>query len=175
MINIIAAVAENNVIGKDGKMPWHLPADLRNFRKITKGKTIVMGRKTYESLKNMLAKKGKNRKTLASGRKTIILSRNPDFDPPKNALHFDSIKDVLDFSKDNEIFIVGGGNIYKQFLPYANKLYITRVHTDIKGDTYFPEIDPNRWNLISSKHRPADHKHKFAFTKEIYIKASSNL
>lgn len=185
MISIIAAVAKNNVIGKNGEMPWHLPADLRHFHKVTKGKYIVMGRKTYESLANMLKSRGLNRQTLKSGRTSIILSRNPDFEPPKKALHFESIDEVLKFAEngsnytqkvtecpnketEKDLFIIGGGKIYEQFMTHADKLYITRIYDSPKGDTFFPEIDGRTWELVSEEYHESLAPNLPAYSFEVY-------
>ena len=133
-ISIIVAMDRKNLIGKDGKMPWHIPEELEYFKKITMGYKIIMGRKTFESIGKVLP-----------GRENIILTRNSDFHHD-NVKVFNELNDLLEYlDNQEEVFIIGGAEIYKLFLPYATKLYITRIECEYEGDTYFPKIDYKGW------------------------------
>ena len=136
MLSIIVAVAKNNVIGKDNKLIWHLPEDLKRFKRITSGKNIIMGRKTFESLGRILP-----------NRKHIILCNdmemNIDDDRVVVLEDISMLKDYID--SDEETFVIGGATIYKLLMPMCNKLYITHIDEEFDGDVYFPEIDLNVW------------------------------
>ena len=137
MISIIVAKAKNNIIGGDNKLLWHISDDLKRFKEITSGNTIIMGRKTFESLPGVLPK-----------RKHIILTRDKNFSVDnENVEVIHSIDEIINNYKNSsvETFIIGGGQIYKEFLPYADKLYITEVLKDFEGDTSFPQVDENIW------------------------------
>lgn len=141
MIAIIVALARNNVIGKANSMPWYYPEDLKYFRNLTTGKTILMGRKTFESI---IARNGKP----LPNRKHLVVTRNPDFSYPG----VEVIQDLPEFLKAEraeEVFVIGGGEIYKTALPYAHRLYITHINHDYPGDVYFPEIDYTQYTLLS--------------------------
>ncbi|MGN2339661.1 dihydrofolate reductase [Clostridium cagae] len=139
MLSIIVAIAKNNVIGNDNKLIWHISEDLKRFKEITSGKTIVMGRKTFESLPGALP-----------NRKHIILTRDKNF-----KVNSECVEIIYDFDEllnkyknsDDEVFIIGGGEIYKQLLPYSNKLYLTKINKDFDGDTYFPQINYNDFKI----------------------------
>ena len=152
-ISLIAAASENNVIGKDNKLIWKLPADMKFFREKTTGHHIIMGRKTFEST-GVLPK-----------RTTIIISRNNDLTVPENCLLATSIEDAISKVKnDDEVFIIGGADIYKQSLAVADKIYLTRIHHIFEGDAYFPEIDASKWKLSSEQVHQPDEKNQYAFT-----------
>lgn len=135
MITLIAACSENRVIGKDGTLIWHIPEDLKRFKKLTLGNPIVMGRKTYESIGKPLP-----------GRTNIILTRDRNF-KAENCLVYNKISDVLEIFEKNNIFVIGGGEIYKQFLDRADRIELTLIHKNFDGDTYFPQIG-NDWEVI---------------------------
>ena len=159
-INIIVSVSENWVIGKDNKLLWKLSSDLKRFKELTTGHAVIMGQKTLESLPN----------GPLPNRTNIVLTDDPYF-VSENVIPSFSISDALNKSNyydDEETFIIGGGSIYKQFLPLANKLYLTVVHTEIDGDTYFPEIDESEWKLESSEFKEKDDKNEFSHTYKIY-------
>lgn len=142
MISIICAVASNNVIGNDNKLIWHIPSDLKRFKNITSGHPMIMGRKTFESLPGILP-----------NRKHIIITRNEDYKIDDERVEiFNSVEDVLHKYKDSneEVFVIGGGEIYKLFINYADKMYLTMLNKAFEGDTYFPEIDMNNW-MIDNK------------------------
>jgi dihydrofolate reductase len=155
MISMIAAVAENNVIGNKNAIPWHLPEDFKYFKEKTLGKTIVMGLNTFNSIGG---------KPLP-GRKHIILSNDPNYTPPADCVLARSIDEVIEMSKQvDELMICGGASIYKQFLPLSQKIYITQVHATPEGDTYFPEISSTEWKEVSRENHKADEKNKFDYS-----------
>lgn len=145
-LSIIVAVSENGVIGHDGGMPWRLSSDLKRFKQLTLGHTIVMGRKTWDSIGRLLP-----------GRTTVILTRQPDFEVP-GAIIVGSLQDAIGATDDPEPFVVGGAEIYRLALPFSSKLYLTRVAAEIEGDTFFPEFDTQQWSLISEEAVPQGEK-----------------
>ncbi len=158
-INIIAAVSENNVIGKNGKLPWHLSNDLKRFKRLTLNKPVVMGRKTFESIGRPLPQ-----------RRNIVLSTtlsNQDGIEVFNSLN--ACLKRLDADKVDEIFIIGGERLYKETLNLADKLFLTRVHTKIEdGDAFFPEIGSD-WKNIKNEFHPKDEQNDFDYSFEEYI------
>lgn len=153
MINIIVAVSKNNQIGIDGKLPWHISEDLKYFKKTTQGHTVIMGRKTYESIGCPLP-----------NRTNIVLTRDKNFSAEGiQTIH--SLEEGLQLCKNNDVFIIGGGEIYSLFLPYADYLYITLVDKIINGDTSFPPYK-EQFNLISSRlgETLTEDNHRFTFT-----------
>ena len=135
MISIIVAVAENGVIGSGNQMPWHITEDLRRFKAITSGHPVVMGRKTFESLGRALP-----------NRINVVITRNPDY-AAEGATVVGSLEDAMGmFPAGEEVFVIGGGEIYRQAMDVADRLYITHVGVAFDGDTHFPEIDPQRWH-----------------------------
>ena len=159
MIKIImAAIAQNNVIGKNNDLIWHLPADLKFFKQTTKGHTLIMGRKTFESLANPLPH-----------RDSWVVTRNKDY-TSEGITTFQSIEAAVKAGEEKgleSVFILGGGEIYRQSMDIADKLIITEVHESFDGDTYFPEIDKNVWEEVSREEHKADerNKHDFAFVE----------
>ncbi|GIM29340.1 dihydrofolate reductase [Clostridium polyendosporum] len=140
MLSIIVAVAQNGVIGKNNDLIWHLPEDLKRFKKITQGHKIIMGRKTFDSLPGVLP-----------NRHHIILTRDKNFTiDDTNIEVVYSVQHIIETYKDTdeEIFIIGGGEIYTQLLPHTNKLYLTKVKKDFEGDTHFPEINFDEWKVV---------------------------
>ena len=161
MLSHIVAASENNVIGKDGKLPWHLPNDFKYFKNKTWSMPVVMGRNTYESLKKELP-----------GRINIVVTKKTDFHPP-NIFVSHSIEDALDKAKETgskEIFIIGGGEIFKQTMDKIDRIYLTRVHTTIEGDTIYPQIDPLKWQKTNEQSFPADQKNNYPYTFEVWEK-----
>ena len=155
MISLIVAAAENNAIGKSNAMLWHLPEDLKFFKNTTWGMPVIMGRKTFEAVGKPLP-----------GRTNIIITSNENWQA-ENTITTTSIEDAIKVANETnakEIFITGGGEIYKQTLLIADKVYLTRVHTIIDGDAFFPELDANTWEIIFEKHVKADEKNKFDMT-----------
>ena len=156
---MVAAHAEDRVIGKDNDMPWHLPADLAYFKKTTLGKPVVMGRKTYESIGRPLP-----------GRQNIVISRDPGY----SAEGVDVVSSVdlaLEKAGDvEEVMVIGGGAIYAHCLPAAQRLYITHIQAKIEGDTHFPEYDLNEWRKVRSESRAADEKNAYNLEFVVYEK-----
>ena len=152
---MIAAVAENRVIGNKGAIPWHLPADFKYFKETTLGKTIVMGQNTFKSI---------GEKPLPR-RKHIILTLDQNYPAQENCVIAHSIEEVKELIKDEpETFICGGASVYKQFLPLAQRLYLTYVYATPEGDTYFPEFDLSEWKEIERIDCKADAKNKFGYS-----------
>ncbi len=159
-ISIIAAIAENNVIGKNNELIWHLSEDLKRFKKLTSGHPVIMGRKTYESLPFKPLPKRKN--IILSSQKKLIF---------EGAITVNSIEDALKECKnEDEIFICGGAEIYKLFLPIADKMYLTRIHQSFEGDTFFPEIDYLIWEVDNISKTFKDDKNGLKFTFYDYIR-----
>ena len=153
MITIIAAIAKNNALGKNNKLIWHLPSDLKRFKKITLNHSIIMGRKTFESLNKALP-----------NRTNIVITRNPDYQA-KDCTIVNSLQAALELVKNEEnVFIMGGAQIYKQALKVADKLDLTFVHQNFEADTYFPEIDATRWKETSRLDCLADEKNKYDYS-----------
>lgn len=144
MISLIAAVAKNRVIGKHNALPWYLPEDLKRFRMLTTGKTILMGRKTYESILKQVGKPLPNRVS-------VVVTRQKNFDVPAGVKVYTDLNLAINAHSGEELMVIGGGQIYKQTMPLANRLYITHVDQNIDGDVYFPEIDFNLWNKIDDQ------------------------
>jgi len=155
MISIIAAVADNMVIGNKNALPWHLPADFKYFKEATLGKPIVMGLNTFKSI---------GEKPLPD-RKNIILNNDPNYIPPEGCFAARSIDEVLEMTKTaEEVMICGGASVYKQFLPLADRLYLTLIHQDFEGDTYFPNFDIKDYNEIKRIDNKADEKNKYDYS-----------
>jgi dihydrofolate reductase len=159
MITVIAAVAENNALGLGNQLLWHLPDDFKRFKNVTSGHYIVMGRKTFESFPKPLP-----------NRTHVIITRQKKY-TAENCIVVDSLQKAISVCpKDEEIFIIGGGEIYTQSIEIADKLDITRVHYTFEADTFFPEINLNKWKLTSVEFHPKDEKHLFDFTFETYLR-----
>lgn len=154
MISIIAAVARNGVIGSGNQMPWHIGEDLKRFKAITSGHPVVMGRKTFESLGRPLP-----------NRRNVVISRNPAYDAPGAEVVFSLGEALAMFSPEEEVFIIGGGEIYRQALPLSDRIYLTHVEAEVEGDTRFPEFDPGEWKVTFSHRYQRGEKfpHPFEF------------
>ena len=154
-ISIIVAIADNNAIGRDNQLLWHLPADMRRFKALTMGHTVIMGRKTFESLP----------KGALPGRRNVVLTTRP-------GAHFEgcttyaSLEEAFSGSaSDDEVFIIGGAKVYSQSLQFADKIYLTLVHTTPKdADAFFPTIDPSHWEEIEHQEFPSDDRHAYPYT-----------
>lgn len=138
------AVAKNSVIGGDNDLPWYLPEDLRHFKKITMGQTVLMGRKTFESIIKRLNKP-------LPDRKNAVVTRQKDFTAPKGVLVFHSLEEAFKALSAEDVYIIGGAQIFAQTLPLAEKMYITKVHQDYPGDAFFPKVDFSRWKLLEQE------------------------
>lgn len=166
MIHLKVAKSDNNVIGQDNQLIWHLPNDLKHFKEITTGHPIIMGRKTFESIGRTLP-----------NRTNIIITRNRNYSI-ENAKVVHSLNEALELAKeiDENIFIIGGGKIYDQAIDFADILEVTEVHENFEGDTYFPEIDLNVWKEISRIKHYKDEKNEFDYSFVRYErKLDSNL
>ena len=156
-ISFIAALADNNVIGRDNRLPWHMPADLKRFKALTLGHHVIMGRKTFDEIKKPLP-----------GRINVVVTRSVDFSPEGVAVAR-SIEEALakaEASGDPEIFVIGGAEIFAQLMHRADRMHLTRVHAEPEGDTFFPEFDDvNEWQLVDAEHLEADEKnpHPYSF------------
>ena len=161
MLSIIVAIAKNNVIGKDNKLIWHLPEDLKRFKRLTTGHNIIMGRKTFESLGRVLP-----------NRKHIVLCNDMKLDiNDENVEIVDSIDKLKQYEEaEEEIFIIGGATIYKLLLPKADKLYITKINQEFEGDVYFPEIDENVWKVVETEKGIKDEKNPYDYEYVTYVK-----
>ncbi len=138
-ISLIAAVAKNRVIGRRGRLPWKIPADIKHFKKVTMGKPILMGRKTYQSIGMALP-----------GRTSIVVTRNPAIDNPDLVLA-GSVHEALKVAGEigPEVMVIGGGQIYQATLPLADRIYLTEVHEEVEGDAFFPHFDHSMWREVS--------------------------
>jgi dihydrofolate reductase len=160
MLTIIAAVSENNALGKDNQLLWHLPEDFKRFKTLTSGHYIVMGRKTFESFPKPLP-----------NRTHIIITRQNDYQAPDGCIVVSSLEKAMALCPANEeAFVIGGGEIYQQAINIVDKIDVTRVHTTIDADTFFPEIDTNIWKLVFEEFHPKDEKHAFDFTFLTYVR-----
>ncbi|MGA9326694.1 MAG: dihydrofolate reductase [Salegentibacter sp.] len=157
MITMIAAAAENNALGKDNDLVWHLPDDFKRFKKLTTGHTIIMGRKTFESFPKLLP-----------NRKHVVITRQRDYSP-EGAVVVGSIKEALTKAEDDrQPFIIGGGEIYRLAMDKADKIELTRVHGRFEADTFFPEIDEKKWKLTAEEFHDKDENHNYPFTYLTY-------
>ncbi|MDE1942522.1 MAG: type 3 dihydrofolate reductase [Betaproteobacteria bacterium] len=152
-LSLIVAMTENRTIGANNAMPWHLPADLAFFKATTLGHPVIMGRKTFESIGRALP-----------GRRNIVVSRNPGY----LAQGCDTVttihQSLQQAGSAPEIFVIGGAQLFELALPQARRIYLTRIHATLDGDTFFPELDPAEWQEISRQHRPRDQKNAFDLT-----------
>jgi len=160
MITIIAAAAQNNALGKGNQLIWHLSDDLKRFKSLTLDGYIIMGRKTFESLPGILPR-----------RKHIVITRNPDFKKEGIVVVQNLEQALAAIPSDKDAIVVGGGEIYNQTINIADKIELTRVHHDFEADTFFPEIDLTKWELVSSEFHPKDEKHQYDFTFETYLRS----
>lgn len=159
MITIVAAAAENNALGKDNDLIWRLPDDFKRFKALTSYHHIIMGRKTFESFPKPLP-----------NRKHVVITRQENYkNETIEVVH--SLEEAIQFSStEDQIFIIGGGEIYKQALLFANKIELTRVHGEFEADAFFPEIDEEKWDLVNSEFHDKDEKHKYSFSYLTYTK-----
>lgn len=168
ILSLIAAVADNGVIGAKGDLPWHLPDDMKFFAKTTRGHHVLMGRKNFDSIPEKYRP--------LPGRTNIVVSKTNSSTPSSNLIWTKSIEEGIDIARaagESELYIIGGGEIYRQTIDLADKLYITHVHAQPKGETYFPEIDTTRWEKIFSQLHAKDATHNHSFTINVYKKVVS--
>jgi dihydrofolate reductase len=161
MLSHIVAASENNIIGSNNELPWKLPNDFKYFKNKTWGMPVIMGRNTFESLKKDLP-----------GRINIVLTQKKDWQPD-NVFIAHTVEEAIEKAKESdakEIFIIGGGEIFKQTIGKVNRIYLTRVHTIAEGDTSYPELDASQWELTSSESFPADEKNNYPYTFEVWDK-----
>lgn len=161
MLSLIVAVAKNNVIGRNNSLIWHLPEDLKRFKRITSGKTIIMGRNTFESLGRVLP-----------NRKHIVLCNNgPMTVDNENVEILDDISLIDKYiNDDNENFVIGGATIYRLLIGKVNKMYITRINEEFEGDVYFPEINENEWEIVEREKGIKDEKNPFDYEYITYVR-----
>lgn len=171
IISLIVAIDEKNGIGLDGKLPWRLKADLQSFKQITWGHTLLIGRKTYESIGKALP-----------GRRMLILTHQSSYQPSHCPVESCRVIHSLDeglsvalAAGETELFVAGGAQVYAQSIGYAHRIYLTRVHTSSPSDVAFPPLDLADWRLLESKSHPADADNQFAFTFEIYDRSSADV
>ena len=159
MLSIIVAKAKNNIIGKDNKLLWHIKDDLKRFKNLTTGHVIIMGRKTFESLGGILP-----------NRKHIIFSQNPDFKVEnENVKIVHSMLEIQEYiESEEECFVIGGAMIYNLLMPYVNKMYVTEIHKDFEGDTFFPKINLDVWKEVSREKGPKDLENSFDYEYVVY-------
>jgi dihydrofolate reductase len=158
-IFLVVAASQNNAIGKDGKLLWHLPNDLKFFKNTTWGMVVIMGRKTFEEVNKPLP-----------GRVNIVITKNAEW-RADDTITASTLADALEkaaATNCKEIFIIGGGEIYRQSIDIADIIYLTRVHATLDGDTFFPVIDEAKWQLISNEDFAADEKHAYAYSFQVW-------
>ncbi len=162
VISLVVAAARNNVIGKNNQLLWHLPNDLRYFKNTTWAMPVIMGRKTFESMK----------KKPLTGRINIIVSRQKDIQASTGTITIaSSFEEAIQISSDTDCkltFVIGGGEIYRAALPLAKRIHLTRVEAELEGDTFFPGMDPREWELKYLKEYQADEKHAFPYSFQLW-------
>ena len=158
MISFIVAMDKNRVIGKNNQLPWRLPEDLKFFKRVTMGHPIAMGRKTHESIGRVLP-----------GRENIVITRQKEYRREDCTVVY-SVEDFVQYSKkqSDEIFVIGGAEIFNETFAYADRLYITLIHEEFAGDTYFPEFDVSNWELVSCEKGVKDNKNPYDYEFRIY-------
>nr|AIA13259.1 Dihydrofolate reductase [uncultured bacterium] len=160
ILSLLVAASENNVIGRNNELPWHLPNDMKFFKNTTWGLPVIMGRKTYDSLKS----------EPLPGRTNIVITRQQDW-KPEGIIVVHSLQDAISAAQDtesNEIFVLGGGEIFKEAIEIGHRIYITRVHAVVEGDVFFPKIDESKWKQVSKRDCFADEKHAYDYTFETW-------
>lgn len=158
-LSLIVAASENNVIGRGNALPWRLPDDLAFFRRTTEGHPVILGRKNYESIGRPLP----NRRNIVISRKPGLAIAGCDV-----AGSFEEALALARSEETDEVFVIGGGEIYRQALPMADYIYLTRVHAEIEGDVVFPELAPEEWREVHREGHPADDRHAYPFTFLVY-------
>ena len=164
-ISLVVAASENNVIGKDNRLLWHLPNDMKFFKNTTWGMPVIMGRKTFESLGKPL-----------TGRTNIVMTRDKEWTAQGTTVSA-SMEEAMKAAAETdakEVFVIGGGEIFKQILPQANRVYLTRVHTQLEGDAFFPELPAKEWKLLSQLDFTADAKHAYSYSFQVWQRNSQS-
>lgn len=156
IVSLIVAASDNDVIGVNNQLPWHLPKDLAYFKKITTGSSIIMGRKTYESIGKALP-----------NRQNIVVTRQTSYQLT-DAIVTDNLQGAIDIAESDEVFIIGGAEIFRQSLAIANRLYLNRIKTEVEGDTFLPQINWDDWEQVFADSALADEKNKFAIDFLVY-------
>jgi dihydrofolate reductase len=159
-LSILAAVSENGVIGREGELPWHLPAELRHVKQLTTGHTLLMGRKTYESIGRPLPK-----------RTSIVITRDLHYEAAPGVIvvaGFEAAVASAQERGESEAFVFGGEAVYALALPRADRLYLTRVHAEVAGDAFFPVLEEECWSLVHEERHAADERHAHAFTFQTF-------
>ncbi|HEX7115327.1 MAG TPA: type 3 dihydrofolate reductase [Steroidobacter sp.] len=153
MLSLLVAAAENDVIGRQNDLPWRLPDDLKRFKALSLGKPVIMGRRTYESIGRPLP-----------GRTNIVVSRRPDL-AIEGCIVVDSLEAAIAVAGEApEILVIGGAEVFREALPRASRIYLTRVHAHVEGDVHFPALEPDEWREVEVQHHPADERHAHAFS-----------
>lgn len=153
IISLIAGMDRKRVIGKNNALPWHVPADLKRFKKLTLGKPVIMGRKTFASIGKLLP-----------DRANIVMTHNPNYRAPGCTIAHSPEEALSAAGNASEIMVIGGAEIFREFLPRANRMYLTLIDADVNGDTYFPEYTTEEWKEISREAHPADKENKYPYT-----------
>lgn len=161
LISLIAAMDENRVIGIDNRLPWKLPADLQYFREVTMGKPILMGRKTYESIGRPLP-----------GRTNIVLTSDPAFTADGCTIVHSVEEGLGAAAGSEEVMVIGGASLYRHMLPIAHRLYVTLIHAEFEGDTWFPEIEAGEWREVERVDHPADERNVYRYSFVRYERRS---
>ncbi len=182
-MKIVVAMAENRVIGRDGELPWHLPADLKHFKKLTLGHVVIMGRKTHESIVRRLGRP-------LPKRRSVVLSRDPGYSAGGPAQHREtpgvevasSLEQALELAAGEcavtpeggkrNVFVIGGAAVFAEALPLADRLHLTRVHAEVEGDVFFPDFDTGTWLLVSEERHQADQRHAYPFSFQVYERSA---
>lgn len=160
MLILVAAAAENDALGKDNELLWHLPDDFKHFKSLTSHHYIIMGRKTFESFKAPLP-----------NRKHVVITRQSDYVVPEGCVVVHSLEQALKLtSGQEEVFVLGGGEIYELALPYADKIELTRVHHSFEADAFFPKLKEEEWKLLSELKHDIDEKHAYSFTFQTFVR-----
>jgi len=157
IVTLIVAVADNGVIGRDNGLPWHLPEDLKRFKRLTLGKPIVMGRRTYDSIGKPLP-----------GRQNIVVTRDPNYRPEGVSVVHDPEAALRAAGEAAEVMVIGGAELFRVFLPRARRIHLTRVHGDVAGDVMWPALDSREWQVVEREAHGLDERHAFAMTFEVW-------
>lgn len=158
-ISYIVAMDRNRAIGKNNRLPWHIPADLKFFKQTTMGHAILMGRKTYESVGKPLP-----------GRTNVIMTQNPSY-RAEGCEIVHSVEETIDrFGRQDELFVTGGAELFRLFMPYVDKMYLTRIEHAFEGDTFFPEYDETEWTLVKREQGVMDEKNPYTYFFETHVR-----